>query len=249
MFRKLFLALSLALTWLGIARADSIAVATVIPADAAGTKIADILTTRVPTVGRYRVTFADPAFSLTLPASAQGQYTIAALSYDATRRNFAASFGYTGENGQPLYVNVAGSAVPMIDVPAPARDIATGEVVAASDIVMIEVPAERASATLITTADTVAGQAARRGLRARQPLFTYDLKKFALIKKGDLINITFAMPGIELSVSGQALMEGGQGDVISVLNVRSRRTVEGRITGAGNVIVQAATATLAAAQQ
>ena len=45
------------------------------------------------------------------------------------------------------------------------------------------------------------------------------------------------------------IADGGKGDVIAVLNARSRRTIEGRVSGPGTISVQTSPATLAAAQQ
>jgi len=88
----------------------------------------------------------------------------------------------------------------------------------------------------------------RRALRARQPLYAYDIKKPVVVKKGELVTLVFALPGIELTAQGQALADGGKGDVIAVLNARSRRTIEGRVSGPGTVAVQAPGAALALAQ-
>ena len=247
--RKIILALSIALAWFGVARTEPAATPAIVSAEAISAKIAETLTVRMPVAGRYRVSLADPTYAFALPPAAQGRFDIATLNYDATRQAFVANLSFAGATGPLQITGIAGSAYPVIDVPALAHDVALGEMIAAADLTTIEMPAERASATLITSADTVAGQAARRPLRARQPIFAFDLRKPVLIKKGDLVTIVFALPGIELTAAGQALADGGKDDVISVLNARSRRTIEGRVSSAGTVSVQSPTATLAAAQQ
>ncbi len=246
---KIILALALALSWLGIARAEQLPSPTIVGADAIATKIAETLALRVPASGRYHVAFADPALALALPAAAQGHFDIAALSYDATRQAFAVKLSFLGATGQLQLVGATGTAYPVIEVPALGRDLAPGEVIATTDLVTIELPAERASTMLVTSADVLVGQAARRDLRARQPIFAYDVKKPVIVKKGELVTIVFALPGIELTAAGQALSDGGRGDVISVLNARSRRTIEARVLGAGTVSVQSPATALSIAQQ
>jgi flagella basal body P-ring formation protein FlgA len=246
---RIILALSIALAWLGVARAEQVAAPTIVTGDTIAAKIAETLAARIPVAGRYHVAFADPAFALTLPAAAQGRFDIATLTFDATRQAFAASVTFAGAAGQLQIANVTGTAYPAIDVPALAHDLAPGEVIADQDLVTIELPAERASATLVTGADMLTGQAARRPLRARQPIFNYDVKKPVVVKKGELVTIVFALPGLELTAAGEALSDGGKGDVIPVLNARSRRTIEGRVSGAGTVSVQSSTTALAVAQQ
>ncbi len=247
--RKLMLALSLALAWIGIARAEQVAPPTIVSGETIATRISEALSTRLPVTGRYHVAFADPAFVLSLPATAQGHFDIANLSFDATRQAFAGALTFVGPAGQPQLLGLSGTAYPVIDVPALVHDVATSDVIGPQDLTSIELPAERASTTLITSADDVSGQAARRPLRARQPLYAYDVKKPVIVKKGELVTLVFALPGIELTAAGQALADGGKGDVIAVLNARSRRTIEGRVSGAGTVSVQAPSAALAIAQQ
>src|SRR5262245_23427623 len=149
---RLFLALSIALAWLGVAKADQpplpAAAPTIVAADAIGAKIATLLATRIPVAGRYHVSFADAALALTLPASAQGRYDIAALNFDPARQVFAASLSYVGANGQLQVTGVAGAAYAVVDVPAPGHDLAPGDVITATDLTTIELPAERVSTTL-----------------------------------------------------------------------------------------------------
>jgi flagellar basal body P-ring formation protein FlgA len=47
------------------------------------------------------------------------------------------------------------------------------------------------------------------------------------------------VPGISLTVRGKAAEGGAEGDVISVLNEQSKRTVQGLIVGPGRVLISA----------
>ena len=241
--RKLVLTLSLAFASLAPAWAD-----TSVSGDTIAAHISQAIAARLPTPGRYHVAFPDPSYQLALPASAQGRYEIAALSFDPARQTFAVTLSYANQNGTPDYVRLNGSALAVIDVPAPSRDIAIGETIADSDLITVEFPADRVGATLLTSTETLIGQAARRALRARMPLFTYDVRKPVLVKKGDLVTVTYSLPGIELTAQGKAQGDAAQGETVAVLNTNSHRTIEARVTGAGTVSVSAAGATLAANQ-
>ena len=48
-------------------------------------------------------------------------------------------------------------------------------------------------------------------------------------------------PGIMLTTRGKALEGGGEGDVINVLNLQSKRTIQGVVTGPGRVDISPAT--------
>lgn len=232
--RLLILTLSLMLAIALPARAD-----TVISAETIATEIAARITARVPTNGRYRVVLSDPAYQLVLPTAAEGRYDIAALTFDPLRQSFAATLSFKNQAGVAEYVRLAGAAGAVIDAPALVRDAAMGEIIAEADLTTVEVPAMRTSVALLISAVGVVGQAAKRPLRAGAPLFAYDLKKPVLVKKGELVTVVYALPGIELTTQGQAQADAGKGDTISILNTRSRRTIEARVTGPGTVSASA----------
>ncbi|MEQ1863590.1 MAG: flagellar basal body P-ring formation chaperone FlgA [Micropepsaceae bacterium] len=239
--RKLILAISLSLACAGVAAAD-----TYVTADAIAARISKAIAARLPSQGHYRVTLSDPAYQLNLPVQAKGRYDIAALVFDPARQSFDATLGYTGQSGSTEYVRLGGGALAVIEVPAPARDMAIGETISESDLTTVEIAADRASATLLTSPESLIGQAARRTLRARSPLFAYDVRRPVVVKKGDLVTIVFDLPGIELTAQGQAQADAAGGDTVAVLNTHSRRTIEARVTGPGAVSVSAPGMTLAA---
>ena len=73
-----------------------------------------------------------------------------------------------------------------------------------------------------------------------------DLQKPELVSRNDNVTITYEVPGIVLSMRGQALEGGTQGDLINVLNVQSKKTIRATIVGPGRVSVAATTPRLAA---
>ena len=90
--------------------------------------------------------------------------------------------------------------------------------------------------------------ALRRAVRAGLPLRAADLAKPELVQKNDTVMLHYEVPGIVLAMRGKALESGAEGDMVSVLNVNSKRTIQGMVTGPGRVTILAPnTARLAAA--
>jgi flagella basal body P-ring formation protein FlgA len=219
---------------------------TSVTADTIQARISEAIAARLPSPGRYRVALADPGYQLSLPDAAQGRFDIAALTFDPARSTFNAALAYTNASGEREYVRIAGAAAAVVDVPALARDVAMGETISETDLTTIELPAARLAATVFTSPSHLAGQAARRNLRARTPLMTYDVKRPIAIKKGELVTVTYAMDGIQLTAQGQAQSDAAVGDTVQILNTRSRRTIDARATGSGTALVIAANPTIAA---
>jgi flagella basal body P-ring formation protein FlgA len=55
--------------------------------------------------------------------------------------------------------------------------------------------------------------------------------------QNEMVTIVYEVPGIGLSVRGKAIDSGADGDVVNVLNLQSKRTVQGTVTGPGRVTI------------
>ena len=51
------------------------------------------------------------------------------------------------------------------------------------------------------------------------------------MQRDDPVTLIYEVPGIVLTIRGKALEAGAEGDIISVLNIQSKRTVQGTVTG------------------
>ena len=67
------------------------------------------------------------------------------------------------------------------------------------------------------------------------------------MQRNEAVTIFYEVPGIMLTVRGKALEAGAVGDMVSVLNIQSNRTVQATVTGPGRVTIAAAAPLVAAA--
>ena len=58
-----------------------------------------------------------------------------------------------------------------------------------------------------------------------------------LVQRNETVTIIYEVPGIVLTMRGKALEAGAEGDIINVLNVQSKRTIQATVTGPGRVTV------------
>jgi len=98
----------------------------------------------------------------------------------------------------------------------------------------------------LITITQVQGLSAKHALRAGQVIRQADVAKPELVGRGETVTIVFQVPGILLTIVGKAAEPGALGDVISVLNVQSKHTIQATVIGPGRVSVNAPTARLAA---
>jgi flagellar basal body P-ring formation protein FlgA len=91
------------------------------------------------------------------------------------------------------------------------------------------------------TRDRAVGMQARKGLRAGQALKVADLAKPDLVQRDQNVTLVYDTAGLYITVRGKAVDNGTEGDVVSVLNLQSKRTVSGVVTGRGQVSITVAT--------
>ena len=80
---------------------------------------------------------------------------------------------------------------------------------------------------------------ARRQLRAGQAIKGADLAKPDLVQRDQSVTLIYETPTIYLTIRGKALDNGTEGDVVSVMNLQSKRTVSGIVVGRGQVAITA----------
>ena len=137
-----------------------------------------------------------------------------------------------------ISLRYTGVAVATFEAVIPSRPLARGEVIKASDVTIERRPKAEATADIVRTLQAAVGLATRRPLQAGLPMRNADLMKPQLVSRDEAVTLVYEAPGIVLSMRGKALDAGSEGDVINVLNIQSKRTVQGTVVGPGRVKVQ-----------
>jgi flagella basal body P-ring formation protein FlgA len=178
-----------------------------------------------------------------LEASVTADLSLARMSYEPGSRRFDVTFELaSGGRSQWRYT---GSAVETVEAAVLQRALQKGDIVKASDLVFERRPKNDFSNEPAAVPAEAAGMAARRTVRAGQPLRAADLAKPELVQKNDSVTLHYEVPGIVLTMRGKALDSGAEGDMVSVLNINSKRTIQGMVTGPGRVTVLAPNSALA----
>jgi flagella basal body P-ring formation protein FlgA len=124
--------------------------------------------------------------------------------------------------------------------------IERGAVLKDTDVLLQRRPRAEIGRDAITDRAQAVGFAARTALRPGKPLRSADLTKPDLVQRNETVTLVYQVPGITLTVRGKAAEGGTEGDVISVLNTQSKRTVQGVIVGPGRVVISTGSPRLAA---
>ncbi len=175
-----------------------------------------------------------------LDAANTGALQPVATRYDARSGRFDIAFEVNNDNNPvPTKLRFAGTAIETVEVAVLTRDIERTEMLKSSDVAQERRP--RAEVTgEPATRDRAVGMQLRRPMRAGMPIRVADIAKPEFVQRDQNVTIIYQVPGLYLTTRGKAVESGAEGDTINVLNVQTKRTLTGTVTGRGQVTVQGA---------
>jgi flagella basal body P-ring formation protein FlgA len=149
-------------------------------------------------------------------------------------------FSFDSRSGR-FYATVASAAAPAMKVSGRAQiveaipvlksRIAAGQVISRNDVEWLQVPANRYGAGYIDRIEELVGQSPRRALAAGVPVRSNDIGKPEAIAKNSLVTMVAQAPGMTITTTGRALESGSIGDVVQVMNLQSKRSIQATVTG------------------
>ncbi len=192
---------------------------------------------RLPSSDSLLLAFATPPQAVDADPGAVDPIHLAGLRWSRRTGRFSAAIDVE-QGSKKQRIRLIGTAQEMITIATLSRSYSRDEVISRDDIVLERVARGQAGARVVLTADEIAGKAARRNQRARQPLNPDDFMVPMLVRRGETVTIFFEIPGLTLTARGKALESGIEGDMVNVVNSQSRRIVRARIVGRGKVTVK-----------
>jgi flagella basal body P-ring formation protein FlgA len=186
------------------------------------------------------LTFDRDVQDMRLDAGNTGAMQPTSARYEPRNGRFDVTFQIANDNGAAAQLRFTGSAIETVEVAVLTRSVERSDTLKSADVVTERRPRAEVGADAASREQAV-GMQMRRQIRAGQPLRAADLAKPDLVQRDQAVSIIFQTAGLYLTTRGKALENGTEGDIVSVLNVQSKRTVSGTVTGRGQVTIQVAT--------
>lgn len=182
-------------------------------------------------------------------ADAAASVIVEEIDFDRQTGRFVATVAVPANHAQPQRARVAGRVQEVTEVPVLRSYVGPGEIITSSNIEMREIPTRRLGYNVVASAADLIGQSPKRTIQPGQPVRTTDVQRPELVSKGAMVTMSVASPGMTLTATGRAIEGGAIGDVIAVMNVQSKRTIQATVTGPNRVQVTAAAGMLSARRQ
>lgn len=183
-----------------------------------------------------------PAPTLHLDPTTAGPLMPLRMTYDPRGGRFDLVFR-TGDS----QVRLTGIAHEAYDAVVLTRAVARGDVLRDSDITVEKRPKTEMQADTIRDPAAAIGMASQQSFRAGQMIRGADLSRPQLVKRGEPVMIRYEVPGIVLTARGKAEEAGALGDTVNIMNVQSKRVIQGVVAGPGQVTVTSLTPYVASA--
>jgi flagella basal body P-ring formation protein FlgA len=166
-----------------------------------------------------------------------GPLAVATLDVDANRQTFTATL----KAGVTEQV-VTGRFSHLVQVAVPVRDLVPGDVIAAEDLAWLGVDEKAVNSRILAEPEQLVGLEVRRPLRADKLVLARDVRAPRLIAKGDLVTVALQTPVMNLTLQGRALNDAGMHEPVRVLNLSSKKTIDGVVSGPRAVTIGTAVA-------
>ncbi len=187
--------------------------------------------------GELEFEIASRAYQLYVSEVQAPTVAIELAHFDPDSRSFSAVFRAPADEPRADRIRVAGRAHSMIDVPVLNRRMMPNEIIRNADLTWIRMRSGPALANNATLLEDVLGRTPKRPLQAGQPIRQSDVGAFTLVQRNESVTMIVRTKSMTLTAQGKALDDGAEGQTIRVTNPKSNRTVEGRVSGPGEVTV------------
>jgi flagella basal body P-ring formation protein FlgA len=187
------------------------------------------------------LTFDRDMQDLHLDASNTGTMQPIAVRYEPRSTRFDVTFEIGNDsNMAPTRLRFTGTAIETVEAAVLTRNVERSDLLKSSDLVVERRPKAEIGGDAAGRASAL-GMQMRRPMRAGQALKVADLAKPDLVQRDQGVSVIYQTAGLYLTTRGKALDNGTEGDVVNVINLQSKRTVTGVVTGRGQVTIQIAT--------
>ena len=164
---------------------------------------------------------------------------VARLTYNPTNRRFdALLYVPDSEVLRRAPLHVSGTAMETATAVVLTRAVHRGEVISSTDVTVERRPRAALHRDRVDRAGLAVGMAAQQSMSFGHVLRRSELMRPRLVRRNEMVTLVYEVPGILLTVRGKALDDGAEGDAVSVLNMQSKRTIAGTVTGPGRITVK-----------
>lgn len=185
------------------------------------------------------------ARATTMPANSPVLYsanhplklTLQALQIDPATRQWQAQAYIIAAGKTEAVKPISGHYEGVVTVPVLTHQLRAGDLIEASDLTSRDLPRRSVRKDTITDPAMLIGNSPRGTISGARPIRSTEISAPVVIKKGDLVDMSYTTPYMSIKATGVAMEDGEQGGSVRVKNEKTEKTITGRVIAAGKVEV------------
>jgi len=170
--------------------------------------------------------FVGNNIEIILPHELQDDIQVLNSSYNPARNTFSATLK-TADNKVRNYTGVIHN---VVQIPVLKHSLRRGDLITRNKVKTITVREDHITDDMVLAMDELVGMTPRRVLPAGAPVAMKELDKPIMIERGDLVTMQLQNGPIAITAIAKAMESGAKGDVIRLMNMDSKRTLEAQVT-------------------
>ncbi len=171
--------------------------------------------------------------------ASQFKIMVSALKYDELQNKFSAEVEIFADGKHHADTSLQGKYYPLEEVSVPTRNISKGEEIKKEDLKKISVRSNRIKPQYVTEEDKLIGKEAKRAIKDGRMINEKDVGEKVIIKKGDVVTSVYKTKNMQITAKTEALSDGFISGKIEIMNIKSKKTMFGRVIDANTVEIDA----------
>lgn len=234
------IAMAMDLKWQPASSMDQIVVtrsATLVPADRVDAILSNALRDKVIDA-KFTLDTGATSLEMILPHDAAPTVEVTNVTFNQRTNRFEATVSAPSA-AQPLkQMVVTGSVRAMTTIPVLRHSLRHGDIISESDLEYVDFYTAEIQPDTLLKAEDVIGMTPRRMATPGKALRVTEILAPQLISRGEMVTIILDDGPLRLTASGKAMQNGAKGDIIRIVNNSSNRSLDGIVSGSGEVIVR-----------
>lgn len=190
--------------------------------------------------GEIDVELSHRSLQVFVAANQSTSIGIEGLSVNQSTGRFNATLVTSIGSPDSRRIRLTGRVHKMQSLPVLSKQLSRRDIIRKHHIEWRNVRTRKIRQGTITDANELIGMAAKRLIRAGEPVRTNQIQRPQLVTKGSIVTIFLKIANMNLTAQGRAMENGSKGDVIRIVNSQSKKVVEAKVTGANSVRVNLA---------
>lgn len=152
-------------------------------------------------------------------------------TYDAGTEKFTAQMDIKRNNEVVKTIALEGIATDFVKVPVLRYPVMSSNALNGGDIIEITIPKNQMRSDYVTSKAELENMTAKRSLMPNQPISRQDVTPPVMVKRNELVTVTYKSGPIQLTAKARSLGAGTRGDTVTLMNLTSKKSFEAKVTG------------------